>query len=170
MTALVAPKDTTFHTFVKPWLGEFLEVRVRGYLSVRGSFNFCPLTLLTFPGDGLFLSSGDKWSRHRRLLTPAFHFDILKPYVKIFNQSVNIMHVSSSNIGSQIQYCKRSYIQTDAGWGNGFVLVLRDISFLLMFPFKDGDIFKVRTIICTQKVIRMAPWSHALVCRWVHSR
>ncbi|CAM2095234.1 unnamed protein product [Caretta caretta] len=30
--------------------------------------------------------------RHRRMLTPAFHFDILKPYMKIFNQSTDIMH------------------------------------------------------------------------------
>ena len=45
-------------------------------------------------GDGLLLSKGDKWSQHRRLLTPAFHFDILKPYMKIFNQCTSIMHVS----------------------------------------------------------------------------
>ncbi|XP_040096946.1 cytochrome P450 4F3-like isoform X2 [Oryx dammah] len=44
------------------------------------------------PGDGLLLSAGDKWSSHRRLLTPAFHFEILKPYMKIFNKSTDVMH------------------------------------------------------------------------------
>uniref|UniRef100_A0A674J903 Cytochrome P450 family 4 subfamily F member 22 n=1 Tax=Terrapene triunguis TaxID=2587831 RepID=A0A674J903_9SAUR len=51
--------------------------------------------LESFPvisGDGLLLSNGAKWVRHRRMLTPAFHFDILKPYMKIFNQSTDIMH------------------------------------------------------------------------------
>ncbi|ELK02939.1 Cytochrome P450 4F22 [Pteropus alecto] len=62
-SAAIAPKDELFYGFLKPWLG-----------------------------DGLLLSKGDKWSRHRRLLTPAFHFDILKPYMKIFNQCTNIMH------------------------------------------------------------------------------
>ncbi|KAF5921568.1 hypothetical protein HPG69_009136 [Diceros bicornis minor] len=64
-SAAIAPKDDLFYGFLKPWLG-----------------------------DGLLLSKGDKWSRHRRMLTPAFHFDILKPYVKIFNQCSNVMHVS----------------------------------------------------------------------------
>ncbi|XP_072872933.1 cytochrome P450 4F11 isoform X2 [Chlorocebus sabaeus] len=62
-SATVAPKDMFFYGFLRPWLG-----------------------------DGLLLSGGDKWSRHRRMLTPAFHFNILKPYMKIFNKSVNIMH------------------------------------------------------------------------------
>ncbi|XP_045171819.2 cytochrome P450 4B1-like isoform X3 [Mercenaria mercenaria] len=41
-------------------------------------------------GDGLLVSNGKKWERNRRLLTPAFHFDILKPYVSVFNHVVGI--------------------------------------------------------------------------------
>ncbi|KAK3084346.1 hypothetical protein FSP39_011928 [Pinctada imbricata] len=45
--------------------------------------------LLRWIGDGLLVSSGKKWERNRRLLTPAFHFDILKPYVTVYNQSAD---------------------------------------------------------------------------------
>ncbi|CAC5419323.1 CYP4B1 [Mytilus coruscus] len=40
-------------------------------------------------GDGLLISSGKKWERNRRLITPAFHFGILKPYVDIYNSSTD---------------------------------------------------------------------------------
>ncbi|VFV18257.1 cytochrome p450 4f6-like [Lynx pardinus] len=65
LPATIVPRDTFFYSFLRPWLG-----------------------------DGLLLTAGDKWSHHRRLLTPAFHFEILKSYVKIFNKSADIMHVS----------------------------------------------------------------------------
>uniref|UniRef100_A0A8C2VEF8 Cytochrome P450 family 4 subfamily F member 2 n=1 Tax=Chinchilla lanigera TaxID=34839 RepID=A0A8C2VEF8_CHILA len=57
------------------------------------------------PGDGLLLSAGDKWSRHRRMLTPAFHFNIPKPYVKIFNDSTNVMHANWQHLVSQGSTC-----------------------------------------------------------------
>ena len=67
----------------------------------EGSFAHSPwLSLL---GDGLLLSAGDKWSSHCRMLTPAFHFNILKPYMKIFTKSADIMHVSLLNPRSQLE-------------------------------------------------------------------
>ena len=42
-------------------------------------------------GDGLLLSSGDKWFRNRRLLTPAFHYGILKPYVPVYNDCLKVL-------------------------------------------------------------------------------
>ncbi|XP_006822056.1 cytochrome P450 4F12-like [Saccoglossus kowalevskii] len=56
------PKDEFTYGMVKPWLG-----------------------------DGLLLSKGNKWFRNRRLLTPGFHFDILRPYVGIFNDCTNTL-------------------------------------------------------------------------------
>lgn len=45
------------------------------------------------PGDGLLLSDGQRWARHRRLLTPAFHGDVLRNYLGIFNQSTRVLLV-----------------------------------------------------------------------------
>ncbi|XP_025144585.3 cytochrome P450 4A24 isoform X4 [Bubalus bubalis] len=42
-------------------------------------------------GTGLLLLEGQTWYQHRRMLTPAFHYDILKPYVGIMADSVRVM-------------------------------------------------------------------------------
>nr|XP_020647380.1 cytochrome P450 4F22 isoform X1 [Pogona vitticeps] len=75
-SAAIAPKDQVFYGFLKPWLG-----------------------------DGLLVSGGKKWARHRRMLTPAFHFDILKPYIKIFQQSTDIMHAKWRRLTSAGPAC-----------------------------------------------------------------
>uniref|UniRef100_A0A8D2D793 Uncharacterized protein n=1 Tax=Sciurus vulgaris TaxID=55149 RepID=A0A8D2D793_SCIVU len=73
---VVAPKEMALYGYLRPWLG-----------------------------DGLLLSAGDKWSHRRRLLTPAFHFNILKPYMKIFNQSADIMHAKWQRLISEGSTC-----------------------------------------------------------------
>ncbi|XP_048770388.2 cytochrome P450 4F2-like [Ostrea edulis] len=54
--------------------------------TIGGSYRI----LLPWLGDGLLLSDGRKWERNRRLLTPAFHFEILRPYVQIYNDVSNV--------------------------------------------------------------------------------
>uniref|UniRef100_A0A2K5RM23 Cytochrome P450 family 4 subfamily B member 1 n=1 Tax=Cebus imitator TaxID=2715852 RepID=A0A2K5RM23_CEBIM len=38
-------------------------------------------------GKGLLVLDGPKWFQHRKLLTPGFHYDVLKPYVALFAES-----------------------------------------------------------------------------------
>lgn len=48
-----------------------------------------------YPGKGLLVLHGPKWYEHRKLLTPGFHYDVLKPYVAVFNNSTHAMLVRS---------------------------------------------------------------------------
>ena len=57
------PKYHRTYDLMVPWLGE-------GLLTVR---------------------DGEKWYRNRHLLTPAFHFEILKQYVGVYNSSVEVL-------------------------------------------------------------------------------
>ena len=47
--------------------------------------------LMPWLGEGLLIAGGDKWYRNRRLLTPAFHFQILKPYINVYNSCLEVM-------------------------------------------------------------------------------
>lgn len=55
----------------------------------------CPAkrTLPVSLGKGLLILHGPKWHQHRKLLTPGFHYDVLKPYVALMAESTNVMLV-----------------------------------------------------------------------------
>ncbi|NXS08681.1 CP4B1 protein, partial [Neodrepanis coruscans] len=47
--------------------------------------------LLPWIGKGLLILEGTKWFQHRKMLTPAFHYDILKSYVTLMSDAVKVM-------------------------------------------------------------------------------
>ncbi|NXY48014.1 CP4B1 protein, partial [Ceuthmochares aereus] len=47
--------------------------------------------LVPWIGQGLLILDGTKWFQHRKLLTPAFHYDVLKSYVALMSDSVKVM-------------------------------------------------------------------------------
>ena len=56
-------------------------------------------SVLSPTGEGLLVVNGSRWARSRRLLTPAFHFDILRPYARVFADCSNTLVVSLYWIG-----------------------------------------------------------------------
>uniref|UniRef100_A0A674J005 Uncharacterized protein n=1 Tax=Terrapene triunguis TaxID=2587831 RepID=A0A674J005_9SAUR len=78
------------------WLGGFLvflwinhpEYAKAVYIGsdLTSSFALCSSI-----GQGLLILNGPKWFQHRRLLTPGFHYDILKSYVTMMADSVHVM-------------------------------------------------------------------------------
>ncbi|XP_058159612.1 cytochrome P450 4B1 [Dasypus novemcinctus] len=81
------------------WLGQFIgflniyepdyakAVYSRGDPKAPDVYDF----LLQWIGKGLLVLEGPKWFQHRKLLTPAFHYDVLKPYVAVFADSAGTM-------------------------------------------------------------------------------
>ncbi|XP_058699231.1 cytochrome P450 4B1-like [Poecile atricapillus] len=47
--------------------------------------------LIPWIGEGLLILEGGKWFQHRKMLTPAFHYDVLKSYVTLMSDSVKVM-------------------------------------------------------------------------------
>ncbi|KAI6649015.1 Cytochrome P450, family 4, subfamily f, polypeptide 40 [Oopsacas minuta] len=47
-------------------------------------------TLRPYLGDGLLISNFYKWQTRRKMLTPGFHYEILNPYVLLYNEIVEV--------------------------------------------------------------------------------
>ncbi|KAJ2950505.1 hypothetical protein O0L34_g8749 [Tuta absoluta] len=51
-------------------------------------------------GEGLLISSGEKWRSHRKMIAPTFHINILKSFMGVFNQnSRNVVEKMKPEMG-----------------------------------------------------------------------
>uniref|UniRef100_A0A8C4YLH7 Cytochrome P450 n=1 Tax=Gopherus evgoodei TaxID=1825980 RepID=A0A8C4YLH7_9SAUR len=118
-------------------------------------------------GKGLLVLHGPKWYQHRKLLTPGFHYDVLKPYVLLIADSTKVMldkweqliaqeksvelfeHVSLMTLDS-IMKCAFSYqsnCQTDRSVpDNSYIQAVFDLSYLVhhrlrIFPYHSDLIY-----------------------------
>ncbi|XP_029959279.1 cytochrome P450 4T8 [Salarias fasciatus] len=121
--------------------------------------------LVPWIGNGLLVSAGQKWFRHRRLLTPGFHYDVLKPYAKLMSESVEQMldnwekyaktkevfelfeHVSLMTLDSIMKcaFSCNSNCQKEGGT-NAYIKAVYDLSQLAnlrfrMFPYHSDLVF-----------------------------
>ena len=81
----------------REWFGPFLVAVIIHHPEIWKQLVKRPKFLETYEmfdpwlSQGLLLASGKRWARNRRLLTGAFHFDILKPYIQVYNECTDIL-------------------------------------------------------------------------------
>ncbi|XP_062995269.1 cytochrome P450 4B1-like [Elgaria multicarinata webbii] len=106
---------------------------------------------LPWIGRGLLVLNGPKWQQHRKLLTPGFHYEILKSYVTPMAESVKVMldkweklvhedpevsvemfgHVSLMTLDS-IMKCAFSFQSNcQLNRNNSYVKTISDLTFLV---------------------------------------
>ncbi|KAJ6633992.1 Cytochrome P450 4C1 [Pseudolycoriella hygida] len=81
------------------WIGPSPEVTImkaeyaetvinsRKNLDKPFSYNYVKLWL----GEGLLTSTGGKWQKHRKIITPTFHFSILESFCGIFSEKSKVL-------------------------------------------------------------------------------
>ena len=81
------------YKMTKAWIGPFSPVILVSHSDVAGKLlkrRYFYSYLVPWLGEGLLISKGKKWQRNRHLLTPAFHYQILKAYVPIVNSCLEV--------------------------------------------------------------------------------
>ncbi|XP_046962216.1 cytochrome P450 4C1-like [Vanessa cardui] len=68
-----------------------IEVNVFCTVVTKCTKKYKPYTFLRrWLGDGLLISNGSKWQERRKLLTHAFHFDVLRKYARTFADEAEV--------------------------------------------------------------------------------
>ncbi|KAM9241747.1 cytochrome P450 4A11-like [Dugong dugon] len=88
-------------------------------------------------GYGLLLLNGETWFQHRQMLTPAFHYNILKPYVELMADSVRVMLLNLCSLTSTYPRTHRSPHSLMDKWEklitqNSFLEVYEHISLMTL--------------------------------------
>lgn len=68
---------------------EAVEKVIAGSKNIEKGFTYN--WLHSWLGTGLLTSHGVKWKSRRKLLTPSFHFDILKDFLVVFNEQSQLL-------------------------------------------------------------------------------
>lgn len=84
---------------LRSWIGFRPEVNIRKaeYIEkiIGSSKNmakpFFYEYLIVWLGRGLLTSHGDRWHKHRKIITPTFHFSILESFCEIFSEKSKIL-------------------------------------------------------------------------------
>ncbi|CAD1480279.1 unnamed protein product, partial [Heterotrigona itama] len=89
----VMKKSEEYKDVVKLWIGPKLIVFLidprdveiilssHVYIDKSSEYRFFQPWL----GDGLLISTGQKWRNHRKLIAPTFHLNVLKSFIDLFN-------------------------------------------------------------------------------------
>ncbi|GJQ72805.1 hypothetical protein Trydic_g1455 [Trypoxylus dichotomus] len=103
------PKDEIFYYYenflksmpplFRSWNGSLPEINVRKpeHLelimgnSIHNTKGKIYSYLLPWLGEGLLLSTGTKWQKHRKLITSAFHFKILETFLATFVEKCHLL-------------------------------------------------------------------------------
>lgn len=93
-------RNSTAYPYIhRSWIGLTPEVMIRKAEYVEKvigasknmekgrTYDFVKIWL----GDGLLLSSGERWFKHRKIITPTFHFSILESFCDIFNKKSAVL-------------------------------------------------------------------------------
>ena len=84
LTSQVHINKSITGTFLLPWLGD-------GLLLSGGRYQFVQIIKIIMRNVIRIRTSGNKWRKDRKLLTPAFHFQILDGFFDVFNRNSKIL-------------------------------------------------------------------------------
>lgn len=103
---------------LKLWIGPELNVLIFDAADIKAVLSgFDHLdkaseyrTLEPWLNGGLLLSTGNKWQKRRKVVMPAFHFNILRQFVDIFEKNSRVLIENFENdIKAKSQNCLDPY-------------------------------------------------------------